>query len=162
MKTKLAAFTIVELIVVLLLSGIIFTMAMLVIDIMQQQGKHQERAHKEVLEMEQLGALLKQDAYRAKSIWAEGKKLFFDYGSYEIAYQFDPLRICRSILHTSIHIDSFALPTININYAWQQQPVELGRVDKIALESQFFGQPFELIITKLYDNKTLLETNIEQ
>ena len=88
MRTKLAAFTMVELIAVMVLSGLIFSMAMLVINIMQEQGKHQERQHEEVLGVEQLDCLLKKDAYASKVIWVEHQQLFFEYENYSINYHF--------------------------------------------------------------------------
>jgi hypothetical protein len=156
MKTKLAAFTMVELIAVMVLSGLIFSMAMLVINIMQEQGKHQERQHEEVLGVEQLGSLLKKDAYTSKVIWVENKQLFFEYENHSINYHFNDKNICRSIVNTSIHTDTFLLPSLRFQASWQLEDIQIGRVDAIELQTKFFGQDFNIFIQKKYDYKTLL------
>lgn len=157
MNNKLPAFTIIELIAVMLLSGLIFSMMLIVIQIMQQQNMHQEAEHFEVLQVEQLSALLQKDAYQAKSMVVEGKQLFFDYGEYNIAYSFNEKNIWRSILNNDMHTDTFFLPAMNLEYSWQEQNIELGIVDKVSFQTQFFEQIFEIIVQKKYDYKTLLE-----
>jgi len=156
MKTKLAAFTMVELIAVMVLSGLIFSMAMLVINIVQEQGKHQERQHEEVLGLEQLSGLLEKDAYLSKMIWVENQQLFFEYDNHSINYYFNGKNICRSMGHTSIHTDTFLLPTLSFKTSWQLQDIQVGRVDAIELETKFFEQDFKIFIQKQYDYKTLL------
>jgi type II secretory pathway pseudopilin PulG len=156
MKTKLAAFTMVELIAVMVLSGLIFSMAMLVINIVQEQGKHQERQHEEVLGLEQLSGLLEKDAYASKTIWVENQKLFFEYENYSINYHFNDKNICRSIVNTSVHTDTFLLPSLSFKASWQLQDLQIGRVDAIELKTKFFEQNFTILIQKEYDYKTLL------
>jgi Na+-transporting NADH:ubiquinone oxidoreductase subunit NqrC len=156
MKTKLAAFTMMELIVVMVLSGLIFSMAMLVINIIQEQGRHQERQHEEVLDVEQLSSLLKKDAYASTVIWVEKQQLFFEYDNHSITYHFNDKNICRSIITTSIHTDTFLLPSLSFKTSWQLQDVQIGRVDAMELKTKFFEQDFNLFIQKKYDYKTLL------
>lgn len=156
MKTKLAAFTMVELIAVMVLSGLIFSMAMLVINIVQAQSKHQERQHEEVLDLEQLSGLLEKDAYLSKMIWVENQQLFFEYDDHSINYHFNDKKICRSMVRTSIHTDTFLLPTLSFKTSWQLQAIQVGRVDAIELETKFFEQDFKIFIQKQYDYKTLL------
>lgn len=159
MRTKVAAFTIVELIAVMLLSGLIFSMALLVIQIMQQQNSHQEMEHQEVLKIEQLSSLLQKDAYQATSILVEGKQVFFDYKTHSITYQFNEQDVWRSIIETSIHTDTFALPTLLLEATWEDQPIEVGLLNKLKWQSHFFEQLFELNIQKKYDHKTLFDLN---
>lgn len=156
MRTKLAAFTMVELIAVMVLSGLIFSMAMLVINIVQTQGKHQDQQHKEVLEIEQLSALLKKDAYVSKAIWVEQQQLFFEFDKHSIIYHFKDENICRSIVHANIHTDTFLLPSLRFQASWKLQNIQEGRVDAIELETKFFEQNFTIFIQKKYDYKTLL------
>ncbi len=148
----------IELLVVLVLSGIIFSMALLVLEIMGQQTDHQEQQHQEVLVIEQLQLLLKKDAYQAKEIWTEGEQLFFKYEEYRIQYERKEQLICRTILQASIHTDTFKLPLVNLEKTWQRQPITVGRVDAFKIETTFFGQPYYITIQKEYDSKTLLET----
>lgn len=156
MKTKLAAFTMVELIAVMVLSGLIFSMAMLVINIMQTQGRHQEEQHEEVLGVEQLSSLLEKDAYISNTIWVENEQLFFEYDNHSITYHFNDKNICRSMVTTSIHTDTFLLPSLSFQASWQLQDIQTGRVDAIELQTKFFGQDFTIFIQKKYDYKTLL------
>jgi hypothetical protein len=156
MRTKLAAFTMMELIVVMILSGLIFSMAMLVINIVQEQGRHQERQHEEVLGVEQLSSLLKKDAYASKVIWVENQQLFFEYEEHNITYHFNDKNICRSIVTTNIHTDTFLLPSLSFKTSWQLQNIQNGRVDAIELKTKFFEQDFNIFIQKKYDYKTLL------
>lgn len=162
MNNKLAAFTMIELIVVMVLSGIIFSMALLVLDIVGQQASHQEEQHQEVLKIEQLQLLLSKDAYASTAIWAEQEQVFFEYDGYTIKYQFEEKMTCRSILQEPIHTDTFWLPKLALAIQWQQQPITTGRVDALTLESQFFGQAYTIYIQKHYASKTLLETATEQ
>lgn len=157
MKTKLAAFTMIELIVVMVLSGVIFSMALLVIEIVGQQARHQEEQHQEVLEVKQLEVLLQKDAYQAKGMWIEQGQVILDYEEYSILYQFEQEKINRSILQEQVHTDTFYLPSLSLESSWQGQPLELGRIDQIKLVTQFFEQPYTILIQKQYDNKTLLE-----
>lgn len=162
MRTKLAAFTMVELIAVMILSGLIFSMAMLVLNIIQEQEKHQTRQHEEVLEIEQLSGLLKKDAYNSKGIWVENQQLFFDYETYNINYHFKDENICRSIVNTSTHTDTFRLPSLVFKTYWQSQEVRIGKVDVIEMTTNFFGQNLNLFIAKDYDYKTLIKAESEQ
>ncbi|WMX12604.1 type II secretion system protein [Aureispira sp. CCB-E] len=157
MRTKLAAFTMVELIAVMVLSGLIFSMAMLVIGIVQEQAKHQEQQHEEVLAIEQLKGLLKKDAYAATDVWVQDQQLLFDYETYSIHYFFNPKNICRKIVQSEPHIDTFRLPTLKITTTWQLQEVQEGRVDAVELKTQFFEQNFTIFIKKAYDYKTLMQ-----
>lgn len=160
--TKLPAFTMIELLVVLVLSGIIFSMALLVLEIMGQQAGHQEQQHQEVLAIEQLQLLLKKDAYQAKEIWTTEEQLFFNYEAYRIQYQFKEQIICRTILQEPMHTDTFQLPSVNLERTWQRQPITFGRVDAFKVETTFFGALYSITIQKEYDSKTLLETYREQ
>jgi type II secretory pathway pseudopilin PulG len=162
MRTKLAAFTMVELIVVMTLSGLIFSMAMLVINIVQEQGKHQEMQHQEVLEIEALSSLLKKDAYTSKTIWVENKQLFFEYDNHTVKYFFNTQNICRSIVNDKVHVDTFRLPSLSFKTSWQLQNTEIGRVDAIELKTNFFEKDFNILIQKKYDYKTLLTEEISR
>lgn len=159
--TKSAAFTTVELLVVLVLSGFIFTMTMLVTQIMQQQEQRQKVDYQEVLSATQLQSLLKKDAYQSKAMWVDQQELFFDCNNYGIKYQFNKQYICRSIIETTIHNDTFLLPTKALACKWQGIDIQTGRIDEATIKSAFFKQPFAIIITKQYDQKTLLESDIE-
>lgn len=162
MRTKLAAFTMVELIVVMTLSGLIFSMAMLVINIVQEQGKHQEMQHEEVLEIEVLSSLLEKDTYTSKAIWIEDKQLFFEYDNYIIKYLFNAKNICRSIVNDKVHVDTFRLPSLSFKASWQLQNTKIGKVDEIELKTKFFEQDFNILIQKKYDYKTLLTEEISR
>lgn len=160
-KHQFPAFTMIELIAVLILSGIIFSMAMLVINIMQQQGQLQEKEHVEVLALQQLGTLLKRDSYLAKSIWLEQEQLFFEQEPYVVRYTIKNQAVCRSILMQPIYTDTFSFSTVAFQPFWQAQAVEMGRVDQIELSVELFEQPYVMNITKVYDQKTLLEAKVE-
>lgn len=162
MKIKLAAFTMIELIVVMVLSGVIFSMALLVIEIVGQQARHQEEQHQEVLELEQLELLLQKDAYQSKAMWVEQEQLLLEYEQYTINYQFGTKNISRTILQEPLHTDTFYLPSLSLTTTWQGQPLEVGRIDQVEWSTQFFEQPYTILIQKKYDSKTLLEINKQQ
>jgi len=157
MNNKLPAFTIVELMVVLLLSAIVFGAAMMVIQILQQQRYIQEAEHKEVLKIEQLTTLLKKDAYESKRMYRDNQQLLFEYTDYSIRYTFDKTSVCRTILSIDNHSDTFKLPTNILETRWKNQAVTTGKIDAAHWESRFFEQPYHLSLNKQYDHKTLLE-----
>ena len=159
MSTKLAAFTIVELMAVLLLSAIIFGATLLVIQITQQQEQNQEKEHEEVLKMEQLATLLQQDVYQSKGMYREQQQLLFDYETYSIRYAFGATNVLRTILNESDHCDTFRLPTIALESNWERQSITVGKIDYVFWESRFFEQPYRIALQKSYDHKTLLEQN---
>lgn len=159
MSTKLAAFTIVELMAVLLLSAIIFGATLLVIQITQHQQRSQEQEHEEVLKMEQLATLLQQDAYKSKGMYREQQQLLFDYEQYSIRYAFKPASVLRTILNESNHCDTFRVPTIALESSWSKQSITVGKIDYVSWKSRFFEQPYRFAFQKSYDHKTLLEQN---
>ena len=152
MRTKLPAFTMIELIVVMVLSGVIFSMALLVIEIVGQQARHQEEQHQEVLELEQLELLLQKDAYQSKAMWVEQGQVLLEYEQYTINYQFGTEEISRTILQQSLHTDTFHLPSRSLRTTWQGQVIGLGKIDQVELETQFFEQPYTILIQKKYIN----------
>lgn len=157
MKNKFKAFTIVELMVVLLLSAVIFSAVMLVIQILQQQRYIQEAQHDEVLKVEQLSTLLKKDAYEAKGMYRTDQQLLFDYTTYAISYTFNAAAVYRTILTMNPHSDTFKLPTVALETTWEGQAIITGKIDAAYWESRFFEQPYRFNLQKIYDHKTLLE-----
>jgi len=157
MKTRLPAFTIIELMVVMLLSIFVFSTMLLVVRIMNQQGLHQEEEHKEILSFNQLKTLLQKDTYKAKLLFVENKVLFCDFKEYSIEYKFESENMIRRIVRQQIHSDTFDLPTQKIKFQWQNHFQENGWVDGVHWQTTFLGQPISIRVNKNYDTKTLMQ-----
>jgi hypothetical protein len=99
LSTKLAAFTIIELLTVLFLSSLIFGAILLVFQITQQQQQQQTKDYNEVLAIERAKVLLQQDAYNSSSLFRANKSLQCFYPTHQIEYQFGANYLLRTIKH---------------------------------------------------------------
>lgn len=160
MRTKVAAFTMVELIVVMVLAGVIFSAALLVVNIMGQQNEHQIEQHREVLAAEELRSLLQQDVFSATAIWREGPQLLLLGGPMDLSYRFEHGRATRTIEGYPSHTDTFGLYIERFEAQWKGLPQPIGLVDALMIQSHFFGQTFIIQLQKEYDHKTLLEKEL--
>lgn len=149
----------IELLVVLALSGIIFSMALLVFSIVQAQTKHQVETNATVLEWAQLRLRLQQDMQDAQEVWRAEESLLFTGGAWPIRYRLGAKGILRTMEGEQSHTDTFAVPAIVWESQWQGLPVEQGLVDQLTIESRFFEQPATLMLHKNYGSHTILNAN---
>ena len=157
LSTKLAAFTIIELLTVLFLSSLIFGAILLVFQITQQQQQQQTKDYNEVLAIERAKVLLQQDAYNSSSLFRANKSLQCFYPTHQIEYQFGANYLLRTIKHDIEHTDTFWLPTIELESEWQGQKITLGQIDLLSWKTKFFEQPFRVLVCKKYATQSLLQ-----
>lgn len=159
MRTKLPAFTIIELLVVLALSGIIFSMALLVFSIVQTQTNHQAQTHAVVLAWAQLRLRLQQDVQEAQQMWCVEDGVLLSGGPWAVRYRLGAKGILRTMEGTTTHTDTFGVPVIVWESQWQGLPTKQGLVDHLTIRSQFFEQPATLLLHKNYGSHTILNAN---
>lgn len=147
----------IELLVVLALSGIIFSMALLVFSIVQQQTQHQATTQAAVLEWTQLRLRLQQDVQEARQIWRVGEELLLSGGPWNISYRLGAKTITRTMEET--HVDTFQVSAVAWNTQWQGLPTIDGLVDQLIIESRFFEQSSTLMVQKTYGSHTILNAN---
>lgn len=147
----------IELLVVLVLSGIIFSMALLVFSIVQQQTQHQAITQAVVLEWAQLRLRLQQDVQAARQIRRVGEELLLLGGPWDIRYQFGNQAITRTM--REIHVDTFRVPVVTWNTQWKGSLRIDGLVDQLIVEGHFFERPTILMVRKTYGSHTILNAN---
>lgn len=152
-----AAFTIIELMVVLLLSSVVFSMALLVLDIFNQQLVQQATEHKAILDLQRFKSQLQQDVELSQTTKLEEQQIVLEGAGSTIVYQFEDQQISREVQLESAISDTFALVTKNLTAQWQRQAVSWGLVDQLTWEGRFLEQPFSLKIYKTYTAQTLFQ-----
>ncbi len=149
----------IELLVVLALSGIIFSMALLVFTIVKQQTLHQEKTHETVWAWSQLQLLLQKDLQQAGQVRRAGAVLTLSGKAWDIEYQFSSSYITRTLQGTTTHTDTFNITTTTWESQWQGVSVTAGLVDHLILESRLFEQPTTLVVHKKYGSHAILNAN---
>lgn len=154
-KLKFSAFTMIELIVVMLLTTVIATLSYLAINNTQQQFWFYEKSNDTSLEIGTLNTLLKNDFHQAKDIQLLNEAIVFQMADSRVVYQFETDKIKR-IHHAQPNI--FNVQILNKKISFENTLIQKGqksRIDQLELECKYFEDEIILEYSKEYSSKDL-------
>ena len=156
---KLQAFTLLELIAVLILSGIITLMAYYVLDITRSYYHKFQQKENSTSALSRLAMIIDQDFQKAKVITGDNSKVIFYFQTHQITYQFMSSYIVRSqsnvqdTFHLIIH--DIALKTVSGKNNNKDNPVHELQLVAGSRDSVFFH------FNKNYSAETLFGLQLE-
>ena len=147
---NLKAFTLLEMLVVMVLTGIVFGIGYTTYDLMHKQFAQYESHHEELLRLEQLKTLLKTDFFEARKITKNHSGIRIEQMEETIAYLFENEHIIRLKMGVN---DTFHYPTgeVNMFYEKQRQDFQEALIDQLSVEVVYKGQSQTLSFLKKYD-----------
>ncbi len=157
---KLAAFTTTELIVVMVLATVVFSLALMAFQIINKQYIQYNQDSTTAIDFDRLQALLHKDIDQAKLIEIQKNQLSCHYQNYTVSYDFMPKQLIRDVSIDDYKKDTFAFTTIFIETSFNQEPIQNGLVDYITWQTQLFEENYTLNLEKIYDHQVLMEIAI--
>lgn len=148
---QLKAFTIIEMLVVLVLSALVFGIASSAWLYFERLNSKINNDQSYLVSFNKFDYLIKNDVNNANEISGTETDLFFKMNSQKIHYQFLDTAIVR--------IQDEISDTINIHYKKQIYFAEKSNdlINKIGFIFELYNNSISKNYTKWYDNKTLLE-----
>ena len=155
----LKAFTIVELMVVMLLSLIVFGAALTTYQLLYKQFTHYEKISTMGLEMQLLHTFLQQDWNNSQSVNVKNRAVFFKKQPSNIIYHFENEYIVRFIDHAFQKTDTFFIQHQLPLFYFENKPQMEGLIDKMDIQWQLYGKPYETRYQKIYSAEDLMTRN---
>ncbi len=155
---RLPGFTIVEVMVVALLSVVTVGLAMAAWRLMEQQYFQYSQETGDALQLGQLQMLLERDFMQSKLVTREDYGLRFSYPGFELLYEFQADRIVRKLAEGGRE-DVFQFPPSALEAYFQQVPAEVGTVDYFKFSTQLLEKPVTLAFSKTYSAQELMPTS---
>jgi hypothetical protein len=147
---KVAAFTIMELLVVMILSTFVFSMALMAYQIMGGLYRNYEETSTSSVELDRFRALIGRDIAASKALYYDAPTLFCQYEGHYVSYQFGPSGVVRSG-DLAERLDSVYHGPSSINSYFEQEEIMEGEIDQIHIEIRFFEQALPLDFEKAKD-----------
>lgn len=160
---RLAATTMIELIVVMLLSTILFSAAMLIYKIINTQYEHYALITDKVNDYDDLHHLLYQDIWNAHQVEVLDNELYCWLDHQDITYLVQEQYILRQIQEEIVHTDTFHLVQTKLEAYFNDGLIDQGLVDKVTLSIPHQtqqGTAKQFVFSKTYDYKTLEQNNL--
>ena len=154
---KLKAFTLLELLVVMVLTIILTSVAFNAYLIVQQQYVQFKKTQNQALEYQTFNTLLIKDFQSEGLIKKEGRRLIFYKPETNVVYDFDKFKILR---RNSIHSESPDIIPFGYNTLYtyfQSEVVHEGLVDSLVLSLTFFETDQQMIFKKIYSSEELIK-----
>lgn len=153
----LKAFTLLELLVVMVLSMILTTIAFNAYLIMQRQYvSYKNRQHK-ILDVQVLSTLLVKDVQSEGLLKKDGQQLIFYQPSHDVVYEFEENKILRSQQTLIKNVDTFFFEYKRLSPYFQSKIVDNGLIDSLVLSVDFWGTNQQLIFKKNYSSMELIK-----
>lgn len=149
---KIKAFTIIELVVVMILTAIIATIAYLAIQNTQQSYSLFENNTDEALKISRFRTLLQKDFETSQYATFENNQLILTTEKGIIRYTFQESNINRTIKNVS---DNFEINSNNFITSFQKEPTNNGYIDFFQFNIQLFERERTLSFIKKYSSVNL-------
>ncbi|MEM8909620.1 MAG: hypothetical protein AAGD05_17360 [Bacteroidota bacterium] len=153
------AFTILELLVVVLLTSLIVLMAMSILQIIQQQYTDFEAEHRDALSLNEFQVLLRTDFIQSDYVQMDDYHLAIQYPTHQVHYQMAPDFIIRTIMHQYERRDTFLLQVEQLTASFQGQPQTNGWLDFLSMTLVVEGERLPLAFRKQYSALDLMKLN---
>jgi prepilin-type N-terminal cleavage/methylation domain-containing protein len=157
---KVKAFTLMELLVSMLISGIVISIIYLSYEIIYKQYEGYKKTNKKITQALLVNTLLKTDFLKAHYILNKEKGLLFlDKQQNAIGYQFEEKYILRKANNVQ---DTFFLKAITIKQEFMnlKQEEPFGLVDNLFFEASILDELEQFHFQKTYGADVLMEENI--
>lgn len=148
---KLKGFTILELILGMLLTSILFSIVILAYKMFNQQYTSYEKLTEENLSLNHLHSLLQEDIHQAEYVLLEGDWLQCVKGKttfYKFSKQF-------TLREMEGRKDTFHFPLVELKAEFQNQTVDFDWVEDLELQLQFGEKIVDLTFHKTYSRQQL-------
>ncbi len=155
-KNRIKAFTIMELMVVAVLSIIVVSAALTAYRLLESEYFAYATSTAKSLDLQSLHRLLLEDALQAKAIQQKQQSINFQLPDYELAYYFTSRRIIRQPLLPDVRADTFAVGGL-IKAAQLQDPATEGLINQLTIVLQSDGQEHRLLLDKKYSSEELMK-----
>ena len=159
---SLKAFTIIELMVVMLLSLIVFGVAATTYRLLYKQFTHYEKVSTIGLEMQLLHTLLQQDCNNSQSMKVRNKAIFFQKTPFDVIYNFENEYIMRFIDNAFQKTDTFFIQYQLPFFYFENKPQIEGLIDKMEIQWQLYDKPYKVTYHKVYSAEDLITKNKSQ
>jgi len=122
----LKAFTILEVLIVVLLTALIVLMSMSVIQIVNQQFTDYAEDHRQSERLRLFQVLLEADFLNSEYAMVYEDALEFQHHNHQVNYQFEPDFIIRTLIKKTVHRDTFYLLTRQKRALFQKELRDKG------------------------------------
>lgn len=157
---KLKAYTVMELMVVSMLSVLIVVAAINVIGMFQQQFASYEKDTSMALQLSDLQVLLQEDFFKSNQIERLENNLTFDFPDHTVRYQMESDFIVREINTSWSKRDTMPIAVESMLTYFNQEEILEGSVSGLQISILHNERPFLITIEKELDAKILIsETN---
>ena len=156
---RLEAFTIMEVLIVAILSVLIAGAVFSVIQIFNQQYNDYQKDHETSASLDELFSWLQWDCYKAHQMKLQDGDLYFEYAQKTIHYQFEKNKITRSLTHLEKPLSEIFIVTNKVNGFLKKEEKGIGLVDEVKLSVQLFQKENSFTISKEYSAKELISIN---
>ena len=152
---KVKAFTLIELVVVMIISGILFSIAYFSFFIISQRFNHFSSASSSVMEISNLQTILNKDFDEAEFLQLQGDDLIVKKDSLELLYHFEEDYLLRTQLD---QVDTFHIPIENKSYYFKNAIYYLntGYIDELEFTSEYHDEKFHFHFHKDYSTEQLI------
>ncbi len=158
---KAKAFTLMELLVSMLISGIVISIIYLSYEIIYKQYEEYKKTNQKITQTLLLNTLLKTDFLQSHYILNKEKGLvFIDKENHGIGYQFEELYVLRKVNEVQ---DTFfiAAKEISIKFQNEKQEVPLGLIDELIFDATILDEQEHFHYQKNYGADVLMEENLQ-
>ena len=153
---KFPAYTIVELMVVCLLTTFVVLIAMQCIRLINTQYEVYEESQTHHRELGDLNYLLRKDNLGAHLVERKQEELIFVMDTMTIQYQLKNRFIIREPIRAKVKPDTFQIKITKINTFFKKEPVIFGLVDYVDLGLFFDDTELKISLKKQYSAAELM------
>ena len=155
MKKKLAAFTLIELVIGLIISSIVVMMAGSAFNIVKMQFANYKITNDRVQECKTIDYLLKKDMDECRYATVIESGITLQMQKDEITYKWSKDKLFRKATQ---HVDTFALSVQSVETKFQNIPVISGMIDHLHLKLKQGEEFFDIYLSKQYSAEELMQT----
>lgn len=157
MNRRISAFTLIELTVVMLISGFLFGIAYFSLQLFQNRYQHFSVETEKLMEIGRLTYLLNNDFNQAQVIIADREDIVFQMDSSTVHYQFLPEYSLRK--QQSVVTDTFWIVSEGkrMHLLGKEKVSETGLIDELEFGYTYHEEPYLFHFYKPYDAEVLME-----
>jgi len=154
--SRLKAFTMVELLVVMVLSGILVGLAFLMFQIIQQQFVTYQTSGNSALTSDNIQRLIQYDFQYADLVKTNNNQLICQHTDRTIHYLFEEQNIIRWLENRDLPEDTFKINTKDLTCFFNNKPIENGVVNKCSVNIRYSNSWLTIHQHKTYSAQQLM------
>lgn len=156
---KVAAFTVMELLVVAILSLLIAATAFTAISILNKQYRSYETDNRRSAAFNEIYSWLQWDCNNSTRMKIDNEHLVFEYADKTISYHFTQDSIKRWLVSENKLLLQNTIKHKNLYTSFRNEQKEMGLIDHFQIDLNLFDKPTQLILSKEYSAKELISIN---